>query len=156
MEINDPIKNPKPLASGAESSKIENPSSPHAARIELLISTLLRIGVTLSLSIVVLGTIVTFIHHSDYRTNPGVLPTLTQPEKATFPHTLHAVVTGLAAFTGQSLVILGLILLIATPILRVAISIFIFLHDHDRIFVYITSLVLALLLLSFVLGKAGG
>ena len=130
-------------------------SSEHIARVEILISTLLRIGVTLSLSVVVLGTILTFAHHPDYRNNSAALSDLTS-SNATFPHSIHDMFTGLADFRGQSVVIFGLLLLIATPILRVAISIFIFLHDHDKPFTYITSLVLLLLLISFLVGKAGG
>jgi uncharacterized membrane protein len=49
----------------------------------------------------------------------------------------------------------GLLLLILTPILRVAVSIVAFIIEKDRIFVFITATVLAVLLLSFLLGKAG-
>ena len=48
----------------------------------------------------------------------------------------------------------GLLLLIATPVLRVAVSIFAFVYEKDKVFVIITSIVLGLLLLSFILGKA--
>jgi uncharacterized membrane protein len=50
----------------------------------------------------------------------------------------------------------GLLLLIATPVLRVAVSVLAFVYQRDRTFVIITSVVLTLLLASFVLGKAGG
>jgi uncharacterized membrane protein len=50
----------------------------------------------------------------------------------------------------------GLLLLIATPVLRVAVSILAFVYQRDRAFVAITSIVLALLLTSFVLGRGGG
>ena len=50
----------------------------------------------------------------------------------------------------------GLMLLIATPVARVAVSILGFVYEHDRRYVIITSIVLALLILSFVLGKAEG
>ena len=70
--------------------------------------------------------------------------------------TIPAVVVGLMAFSGESIAVLGLLLLVATPVLRVAISIFAFLYQKDRVFVVITSVVLMLLLLSFMLGKAGG
>jgi uncharacterized membrane protein len=53
-------------------------------------------------------------------------------------------------------VLLGLLMLIATPVMRVAASIFAFVYEHDYVYVTITAIVLALLLLSFVLGKAGG
>jgi uncharacterized membrane protein len=50
----------------------------------------------------------------------------------------------------------GLLLLLATPVLRVAVSILAFIYEKDGIFVMITSIVLALLLLSFVLGRVTG
>jgi len=61
---------------------------------------------------------------------------------------------GVRALRGRAIVILGLLLLIATPVVRVAVSIFAFIYQGDRIFTLITAVVLCLLLLSFVLGKA--
>ncbi len=129
--------------------------------VELLISNLLRVGVTLSLGIVLLGTVVTFVHHPEYHSNSGgsdAYRALVTPVAgdAPFPHTLRAVVDGLIHFRGQAIVIFGLMLLIATPIVRVAVSILAFSHERDMAFVAITSVVLALLLVSFLLGKAGG
>ena len=48
------------------------------------------------------------------------------------------------------------VLLIATPVMRVAVSIVAFLIERDWIFVIVTSFVLAMLILSFFLGKAEG
>jgi uncharacterized membrane protein len=124
-------------------------------RVELLISYLLRIGVVSSLTIVVAGLLLSFLHHTSYVSSPEDLRHLTQPGAA-FPHTLADVITGLRDFRGQAVVMVGLLLLIATPILRVAVSVFVFVHQRDWAFVAITLVVLALLLTSFVLGKAGG
>ena len=150
MALNPPIEN--------QNSKIETSVDERVRSVELLISNLLRVGVTLSLSIVLLGTVVTFLHHPEYRANPVEFHRLITPTAADspFPHTLRQVATGLAHFQGQAIVILGLLLLIATPIVRVAVSILAFVHERDTTFVLITSLVLSLLLLSFLLGKAGG
>jgi uncharacterized membrane protein len=43
---------------------------------------------------------------------------------------------------------LGVLLLIATPIARVAFSLFGFIQQHDRTFVLVTTIVLTILLLS--------
>jgi len=51
-------------------------------------------------------------------------------------------------------VALGLLLLIATPVLRVAVSIVAFVQQGDRLFTLITAVVLGILLLSFALGAA--
>jgi uncharacterized membrane protein len=123
-------------------------------RIEVLISRLLRFGVVTSLSIVGLGLLLMFIHHPSYLRSAMDLQRLTSPGAA-FPHTLREMMTGLAAMRGQAVVVLGLLLLIATPIMRVAVSVAGFVLQRDRVFVVITSAVLAVLLVSFLLGKAG-
>ncbi len=46
----------------------------------------------------------------------------------------------------------GLLVLMATPVVRVALSLLVFGRQRDRAFVAVTSVVLALLLWSFVLG----
>jgi uncharacterized membrane protein len=120
-------------------------------KVELIISYTLRIGVIVSISIVLLGTLISFTRHPDYTTSAEQLTRLTQPGAA-FPHTLNELSAGLARFRGQAIVGLGLLLLIVTPVLRVAISIVAFIFQRDPTFVIITSTVLILLLLSFVLG----
>lgn len=124
-------------------------------RVELVISVLLRIGVVTSLVIVVAGTVVTFLRHRTYLSSRTALHGLIGAH-AEFPHTPTAVVHGVARGDGPAIVIAGLLVLIATPVLRVAVSIFAFVYQRDRTFVVITSFVLALLLASFALGRAGG
>src|SRR4029077_14190610 len=81
-------------------------------RTELLISQTLRLGVALSLAIIILGLCITFIRHPDYAFSHHALSRLTNIG-ATFPHTLSELVFGLKALRGQSFVVLGLLLLIA-------------------------------------------
>ena len=120
--------------------------------VELLISNLLRIGVVLSISIIIVGSIVGYVHHPEFGSSKDVLPHLVETN-AQFPHTVSGVINGLRHFQGQSIILLGLVLLIATPIMRVAISILAFVYQRDRVFVMITTTVLILLILSFLLGK---
>ena len=124
-------------------------------KVELLISRLLRLGVTVSLVIVVGGTVVSFVHHPDYVSAPAELKRLTQPGAA-FPHTVAEVANGVAQLRGQAIVAVGLLVLLATPVARVAVSIFAFLYERDRVFVAMTTAVLLLLLLSFLLGRVAG
>ncbi len=121
--------------------------------VELLISRLLRIGVVLSLALVVTGSVVRFVHHHDYASSPEELHRLTAPGAA-FPHTLRAVADGLRSGQGQAIVAVGLLLLILTPVMRVGVSIAAFARERDWAFGAITTLVFALLILSFLLGKA--
>jgi uncharacterized membrane protein len=136
-------------------SKTGNASIPTAARVrkvELLISNLLRFGVATSLVIIVAGTLLSFVHHPDYVAAPAELKRLAQPGAA-FPHTVAEVRVGVANLRGQAIVVVGLLVLLATPVARVAVSIFAFLYQGDRAFVVLTTTVLLLLLLSFVLGR---
>jgi uncharacterized membrane protein len=121
---------------------------------ELIISAVLRVGVVTSLLVIVVGSLLTFLHHPEYVSSASDLSRLTQPGAAV-PHSLHEVVTGIAKLHGQSIVAAGLLLLILTPVVRVAVSILAFRAQRDRTYVLITSAVLVLLLLSFVLGRAG-
>jgi uncharacterized membrane protein len=123
-------------------------------KIEAILSCLLRWGVTGSLAIIVLGTIITFVHHPSYHQSAADLQHLVG-ENAEFPHTLTQTWLALRDFHGQAIVIVGLLLLILTPVMRVTISIFAFAYEEDWNFVWITSIVLLFLLISFFLGKAG-
>ena len=124
-------------------------------QVELVISLILRIGVVTSLLIVVAGTVVSFARHPEYFHSHDALTRLTKPP-VDFPITVKAAWQGIKRGHGQSIVVAGLALLLATPVLRVAVSILAFVYEKDGIFVAITSIVLALLLLSFALGRATG
>lgn len=121
---------------------------------ELLISSLLRYGVLSSLALVALGMLLTFVHHPDYFSSGEALQRLTTPEHA--PHRLADVTAGMLTVRGQAFVMMGLLVMMAIPVLRVALSLRIFRQQRDRAYVLITSVVLALLLFSFLLGKAEG
>jgi uncharacterized membrane protein len=149
--MNDPATSPAHDAAPAAFTR----DDPRARKIELIISMLLRLGVISSLAIVAIGTVISFVHHPDYLSQPPALHRLTTPGAA-FPHTPAEVVRGLSEFRGQSIVLLGLLLLIATPVFRVAVSILAFAIEKDSRYVVITTIVLVLLILSFLLGKAGG
>ena len=124
-------------------------------RTEILISNLLRGGVLLSILLILAGTALTFIHHTDYFTSSTRLDELLKGSPG-YPTTIGGVISGLSSFEGRALVTLGLLVLIATPVVRVAVSIVAFIQLGDRTFVAITTCVLALLLLALALGKAGG
>jgi uncharacterized membrane protein len=123
--------------------------------VELLISHLLRGGVLTSLTIVLAGLLLSFLHHPSYLSSPEDLRHLTRPGAA-FPHTPADIAAGLRTLRGQAVVMVGLLVLIATPVLRVAVSILLFFHQRDRDFVWITLVVLTLLLASFALGPFAG
>lgn len=125
---------------------------PRVRQVELTISNLLRGGVVLSMLLIVTGTIVTFAQQPSYISQPAELHRLITPGLK-FPHTFADLTRELAQRRGEAIVTLGLLVLIATPVMRVAISILAFIYQRDHIFTLITSVVLCLLLLSLVLGR---
>jgi len=103
-----------------------------------LIGWVLQGGVLLSAAVILFGMLLL----------PTRLGGLSTSRLLVFPFTGPALVSALAQFHPQGVITLGLLLLIATPILRVAVSIVIFLVERDRTYVVITCIVLAILLLS--------
>src|ERR1051326_5152181 len=120
--------------------------------LELVISRLLRTGVIVSVTLIVIGTIAMFAQHPEY------LSSKTHPERvleldAKLPHSIPALLDRLLQLRGDAIITLGLVLLMATPMLRVAVSVATFISHRDRTYAYLTAIVFCLLLLSLVLGK---
>jgi uncharacterized membrane protein len=121
--------------------------SDHA--VEQLVGRLLQIGVGIAALVVVIGGVLLLAHHGaevpNYSTFRG------EPESI---RTLYGVVHGLRAADARSIIQFGLLLLIATPILRVAFTWVAFVLQHDWVYVAITSVVLVLLLYGLIFGRA--
>ncbi|MBX5480595.1 MAG: DUF1634 domain-containing protein [Myxococcaceae bacterium] len=120
--------------------------------LEIVISELLRWGVIASTSLIVVGMAVTFLRHPDYFQSTEALQRLTSPDRA--PHSLEDVLTGLRDVRGTAIEMVGLLSLIALPVARVAFSLVVFATRKDRRFVWLSGMVLGLLTLSFLLGRA--
>lgn len=125
---------------------------PRVRQVELIISTLLRAGVVTSLIVIVTGTFLTFAQGRGTLSSPDDLRRILA-RSATFPHTPGEVAAGAATLRGEAVVVLGLVVLLATPVMRVAVSAVAFALQRDYRFVAITLVVLGLLLLSFFLGR---
>ena len=121
--------------------------------VDTAISSLLRTGVMISVAVVLTGLVFTFIHHPQYVRSKSALGQLTDAG-AVYPHRLRDVLAQVGEGRGQAIVMLGLLMLIATPVARVAFSIVAFAIERDRLYVSITAIVLALLLVSFAIGAA--
>ena len=106
-------------------------------KTELVISNVLRGGVLLSVAVILAGVCYYY-----------ALRLLGRVPPATFPDTLAEVGAGLKAADPVAIVTLGLLVLLATPVLRVAVSIAAFAIEKDRTYVIITAIVLAILLFS--------
>ncbi|MGO9862845.1 MAG: DUF1634 domain-containing protein [Terriglobales bacterium] len=112
-------------------------------RIEVVLGNLLRAGVLISAAVVLWGASIYLFRHghepANYRVFKG------EPsEIRTIPGVVRSVMNG----QGRGWIQLGLLLLIATPIARVASSIVGFALERDRLYVAFTLFVLAVLLYS--------
>ena len=123
--------------------------------VDTAISTLLRVGVILSVTVIALGLVIAFVHHPEYVSSPASLTELTAA-RGHYPNTIAGVVDDVRRFRGQAIVMAGLLLLIATPIARVALSIAVFIIEHDHLYTAITAAVLLILLIGFAIGLEGG
>lgn len=119
------------------------------------IVVLLRIGVILSVILIATGLTVTFVRHPEYFSSRPALGALTSPN-AHFPNSLGAVARGLGEGRGQAIAMAGLLVLIATPVARVALSVIIFIIARDRLYAAMTAAVFIILILSFVVGAVEG
>jgi uncharacterized membrane protein len=116
-------------------------------RVETIIANLLRAGVLLAAAVVVLGGIVFLARHG--RALPHYKVFVGEPFEL---RTVSEIARHAASFRGRNIIQLGLLLLIATPVARVAFSVVAFALEHDRLYVGVTLIVLAVLLFSL----AGG
>jgi uncharacterized membrane protein len=125
------------------------PANQRVDRVDLLIGTLLRTGVITAASLVVLGGVIFLarvgLHPADYHTFHG------EPSQY---RTLGGIIGGTIALDGRSIIQLGALILIATPVARVALALVAFAQERDTAYVMISGLVLALLLASLIGGAA--
>ncbi len=117
-------------------------------RIETTIGNLLRAGV-------VLAACVTFIGGFLYLAQAGS----TAPQYRTLHgepvqfRNVKAIICAAISGNGWAVMQFGLVLLIATPVARVAFSLFAFAIQHDRLYVLVTSVVLVILCYSMLGGR---
>jgi uncharacterized membrane protein len=115
--------------------------------MNLLVALVLRGGVLLAALVTLIGGVGLLVHSGarapDYRVFHG--------DGAPY-RTLPDILRGTAAFDPRAIVTLGILLLIATPVARVLLTLIGFIRRRDRIYVVITSFVALVLLFSLALG----
>jgi uncharacterized membrane protein len=113
-------------------------------KMEIAISRMLRAGVSVAAVVVLVGwTLYLWQAHGvepNYRNFHGI------PSPA---DRLTPVFEGIRHLDSRSIIRLGMLLLIATPIMRVAYCIYSFASQKDKVYVLISSVVLTVLLYSF-------
>jgi uncharacterized membrane protein len=114
-------------------------------RVQVAVGNLLRTGVLLAVAVVLLGGVLYLLRHG--LAVPSYHVFHVEPRVLRHPAGL---VRDALAGRGRSIVQLGLILLVATPVARVAMTAVAFALERDRIYVVVALFVLALLLLSLI------
>jgi uncharacterized membrane protein len=116
--------------------------------MNVVIGNVLRFGVIVSAVVVVLGVARLALLSGSAGTASYLLYNTGTVPHGTFPISLSTMLSGLGSFDPTSLIELGVIILIATPVSRVAISVFLFAAEKDELYVVVTAVVLVLLLFS--------
>jgi uncharacterized membrane protein len=116
-------------------------------RVETIVAGLLRAGVLLAAAVVALGGVIFLVRHG--RAMPQYARFVGEPFEMRI---VSGIIRGTVSFHGRNIIQLGLLILIATPVVRVAFSVIAFALEHDRLYVGITLIVFAVLLFSL----AGG
>ena len=121
----------------------------HDERIEQIIGRLLQLGVLLAATVVLIGGIALLRQHGSdvaaFGTFTAESPTL---------RSLTGIFASALRRESRGIVQLGLLLLIATPVARVALTLGAFWIQRDRLYVVTTSIVLTLLLYGLIWGRA--
>ena len=126
-----------------DSSPLPAPAKQH--RVEVLLGNLLRFGVLLSAAVILLGAAVYLIRHGAdlpqygaFRGEPSDL------------RSVGGILGDLPLVSGRGVIQFGILLLVATPVMRVLASLVAFLWQRDWTYVAVTLLVLCLLAYSIV------
>lgn len=119
-------------------------------QIELMVSVLLRAGVFIAASVVLAGGIYFLIRHGMEPVNLSKFA-----GEPSIDRHIPEIIIGAFSGRARSIIQLGILLLIATPIARVALCLWGFGEERDHKYVVITAIVLAVLLYSLISGAAG-
>jgi uncharacterized membrane protein len=109
-------------------------------QVDRVMGRLLQVGVILSALVVLGGGVLYLVRHGEERVDLHEFRR--EPAELRTP---HGVVQDALSGSARGVIQLGLLLLIATPVARVAFSVYAFLRQRDRTYVLITLLVLAVL-----------
>ena len=121
------------------------------ARLERMVSVLLRTGVLISGAVVLAGGAYFLAKHGREPAHYGTFQG--QPSVDRF---VSEIVTGFLGLRARSIIQFGILLLIATPIARVLLSLVGFVLEWDGKYIVITAIVLAILLCSLAIGMIQG
>jgi uncharacterized membrane protein len=117
--------------------------------VEQIVGRLLQLGVLIAALVVLAGGMLLLAQHGGAPASFSVFHG--EPDGL---RSIAGILRGVGAMQSKAIVQLGLLLLIATPVARVAFTLVAFVLQRDRTYVAVTALVLALLLYGLVFGHA--
>jgi uncharacterized membrane protein len=120
-------------------------------RIAQTVSVILRAGVLISGSVVLAGGIYFLVRHGHESVHFAAFQS--QPE---IDRVVHQIVLGAVHLRARSVIQLGMLLLIATPLVRVGVSLVDFAFERDWKYVAITAVVFCLLMYGLISGTVSG
>lgn len=112
--------------------------------IEVILGDLLRTGVIIAGSVVIIGAVLFLVRHGSEIPSYHIF----KPDSFNFSD-FRDLFRGIITFRSVSIMELGILLLIATPVLRVLFSVFAFAYEKDYMYVVFTVIVLLVLIFSF-------
>ena len=141
--------------SPARTGRAERPDPAAAApgawtdhQVEQTVGRLLQAGVLVAAAVVIAGGVALLAQYGhttadfrEFRGEPSAL------------HSVGGIVRAALALDSRAVVQLGLVLLIGTPVARVALTLAAFARQRDRLYVGLTSVVLVLLLYGLLWGR---
>jgi uncharacterized membrane protein len=119
--------------------------------IERMVAVLLRTGVIVSGLVVTIGGAVFLSRHGGEDANYQKFQTLPAADRL-----VPKIVAGAIDNRARSIIQVGILLLIATPIARVAFSLLGFAFEGDKKYILITAIVLAILIYGVISGVVRG
>jgi uncharacterized membrane protein len=113
-----------------------------------VVGNALRYGVLLSAAVIIFGILELVATSGTSDVSGSIIYNPDAVPHGNFDISLSGLLSGLIGLQPYSLIELGAIILIATPVSRVLISVFLFAAEGDRVYVAVTAVVLSLLLFS--------
>jgi uncharacterized membrane protein len=133
------------------------PTREEDQRLEVAIAVLLRIGVIAAAVLVAIGGVMVLRHPEapvpNYRIFPAPAEAASTVSAGTSIHSIRAVFSQLRSGSGASIIALGLLVLIATPIARVVFAVIGFARERDTLYTVVSLVVLAILAFSLLHGR---
>ncbi|MHB1948607.1 MAG: DUF1634 domain-containing protein [Gammaproteobacteria bacterium] len=110
---------------------------------EMLIGRMLRVGLWLSVLIVLIGGALylmqnghELIHYSTFQEEPRHV------------HTMRGILHSALTFSAVGIIQFGLLVLVLTQVLRVAMTVWLFVQERDAVFTWISLIILVILIYS--------